>query len=167
MFDKIAKLVQILSIVAGVVISVVTIAITIQKDATAREAEAKVRTFEAQKYADQRRDQAAKERIEAAKPFLQLRQQRYLEALQAAAVLASPGDHELTEVKRARKRFWELYWAELSMVEARSVEGAMKSLGDALEPDRRATPVQIAAYNLAHALRDSLLESWGISSSPN
>ena len=86
-----------------------------------------------------------------------------MEAIQAVAVLASPESHPPDEVKKAQKRFWELYWAELSMVEEAKVEGAMKKMGDRLNPSLNPTPQQNAAYELAHALRDSLIESWGIS----
>jgi len=161
--DTISKMVQVISIVVGVVISVLSFNHTRQKDADARVAEAQAREFELRKYYDQRRDETDKQEIEAAKPFLELRQKRYMEAIQAVAVLASPESHPPDEVKKAQKRFWELYWAELSMVEEAKVEGAMKKMGDRLNPSLNPTPQQNAAYELAHALRDSLIESWGIS----
>lgn len=159
--DLVSKTVQVISVVIGVVISVVSFNYTRQKDADARLAEAQAREFEARKYYDQRADQADKQQIEAAKPFLELRQQRYMEAIQAAAVLASPKEHLSDEIRKAQKRFWELYWAELSMVEETTVEGAMMEFGNSIkhtEPNEQ----QIAAYKLAHALRNSLVNSWGI-----
>ena len=116
------KLAQVISIVAGVVISVGTITAARRHDADARKAEAESRKFKLQKYYDEKQAQADKQAIEAAKPFLELRQQRYAEVIQAAGVLANPEEHDPSETKMAQKRFWELYWAELSMVEDSSVE---------------------------------------------
>src|SRR5438105_1652049 len=124
-----SKLAQVLSVVMGVVISVFSF-----NDARVKEAD--TRRYEAQKYSDQRGDEAANRRREAAKPFLELRQRRYMEAIQAAGVLANPGDHTKAEKAKAEKRFWELYWAELSLVEAPEVEASMMKLGEALEADQ-------------------------------
>jgi hypothetical protein len=160
--DAISKMVQVLSVVIGVVISVVSFNYTRQKDAEARLAESKTREFELQKYYDQRRDETDKQAIEAAKPFLELRQKRYMEAIAVAAVLASPELHTGDDVEKARKRFSELYWAELSMVEDKIVEAAMVKLGDSLASSDP-SQVKMASYELAHAVRDSLASSWGIS----
>lgn len=161
-WDSISRTVQVISVVVGVVVSVLSFNQTRQKDADARLAEAQTRKFESQKYSDQRKDEADRQQIEAAKPFLELRQQRYMEALQAAGVLASPKDHTPDQIRKAQTRFWELYWAELSMVEEVNVEGAMMQFGSSLSPDADPASRQDAAYKLAHALRDSLTHSWGI-----
>ena len=131
--------VQVVSVVAGVVISVLSLSNGWQKEAEAR-------------------------KIEAAKPFLELRQAYYTEAVRVAAVLANPASHNEAEIAEARKRFRALYVAELSMVEPCSVETAMQKLAEAIEPDLDSfTPAQAAAYNLAHALRDSFVLSYGLS----
>jgi hypothetical protein len=75
-----------------------------------------------------RKVEAVTRRIEAAKPFLELQQSRYTEALTMAAILSNPETHSNDEMTEARKRFLELYAAELSMVEAPAVEAAMESL---------------------------------------
>jgi hypothetical protein len=138
MEDAIFKTVQILSVVVGVVITIRTFSWTRLKEA------------EAQKLA-------------AAKPFLELRQKLYLEAVRAAGVLANPEIHTEEEKKIAKKRFRELYVAELSMVEVREVEAQMVHLAAIIDPELvRLKPQQTAAYDLAHALRDSFTESWGI-----
>lgn len=155
-------MVQVLSVVVGVVISVVSFNYTRQKDAEARLAESKTREFELQKYYDQRKDETNKQAIEAAKPFLELRQKRYMDAIEVAAVLASPELHRADEIEKARKRFWQLYWSELSMVEDAIVEGAMVNLGNSLA-NSDTSQVKQASYDLAHAVRDSLASSWGIS----
>lgn len=157
-----SKLVQVVSVLIGVVISVITVGITLQKEANARRTEAETRRLELEKYANQRRDEATAKKLEAAKPFLELRQTYYLEAIKAAAILASPNDHTQEDLREAKKRFWELYWAELALVEGVDVESTMKALGDALEPELNPTPQQRVTLKLAHALRDSLLQSWGI-----
>jgi hypothetical protein len=67
------------------------------------------------------------------------------------------------EAKKARTRFRQLYVAELSLVEARSVEAAMRELAQAVDPQLiPLTKEQRAAYDLAHALRNSLARSWGL-----
>jgi len=142
-FDTVTKTIQVLAVVVGVVISVLSLNNTRQHEAYARHAEAQ------------------KQQVEAAKPFLDLRQRLYLETLQQAAILASPEVHTKDEIDKAGKRFRDLYVSELSMVEARSVEGAMVQLADQIAPDlRQMTPKQQAAFALSHAVRDSLVDSW-------
>jgi hypothetical protein len=138
MEDAILKTVQIVSVVAGVVISILAFNSTRLKEA------------EAQKLA-------------AAKPFLELRQKLYLEAVRAAGVLSNPEIHTEEEKQIAKKRFRELYVAELSMVEVREVEAQMVKLAAVIDPELEPLkPQQEAAYDLAHALRDSFTESWGL-----
>jgi hypothetical protein len=127
-----------LAIVAGVVISVITFK-------ASQEAQAKAR------------------RIEASKPFLELRQKLYAEALTTAAVLANPGQHSAAELAAADKRFRALYVAELSTVETPAIEARMRALAAEVAPDLlKMTPAQVAAYDLAHALRDSYRADWGV-----
>lgn len=85
----------------------------------------------------------------------------YLEAVQAAGVLANPDDHPPEDVKKARTRFRQLYVAELSLVEGFGVEVGMVELAKAVDPELKTfAKKQEAAYFLAHALRDSLVKSW-------
>jgi hypothetical protein len=143
--SEVAKLVQVLSVVAGVVLSIWSFNATRQKEAAALEAE------------------AAQRKAEAAAPFLKLRQGLYAEAVKAAAVLATPQVHTADELATAKKRFAELYVAELSMVEAQSVEGQMVAMAKQVYPELlNFTNAQRAAYDLAHALRDSFVESWNV-----
>ena len=135
--ETIAKTVQVVSVVVGVVISVLSFNATREKEAEAR-------------------------RIEASKPFLELRQKLYMEAVKAAAVLANREGYSEQEIAAAKRRFRELYVAELSMVESPEVEARMVDL--ASKTDQSLTPLnpaQKAAYDLAHALRDSFAASWG------
>jgi hypothetical protein len=136
--DVAATSVQVLAVVAGVVISVLSFNSTREKEAAARQ-------------------------LEAAKPFLELRQKLYLEALKAAAVLVNPETHTADELQAAKKRFRELYVAELSMVETRGVEMQMVALARQIDPDLlKLTPPQSAAYDLAHVLRDSFRAAWSV-----
>lgn len=135
---NIATTAQVASVVAGVVISILSFNATREKEADAR-------------------------KIEAAKPYLTLRQSLYLEALKAAATLANPATHTADEIGAARKRFRDLYVAELSMVEERSVEEKMVALAGEIDSELlKLTPAQQATYNLAHALRDSFVLDWQV-----
>lgn len=113
------------------------------------------------------RIQAETRQIEARKPFLEKQLALYTEATQAAAVLATTTDE--AELTAARNRFWALYWGELAMVEnggvsaeAGGVESAMVAYGRCLKQECEQTELQRLALNLAHACRDSLAVSWGV-----
>ena len=136
--SSLSALVQVVSVAVAVVISVLSFNATRQTEAEARE-------------------------FEASKPFLELRQERYTDALKAAAVLANPDTHTAAELSDAKKRFRDLYVAELSMVEAPEVEAKMVALAAEIDPElTRLTNAQRAAYDLAHALRDSFVTSWRV-----
>lgn len=132
--ELVATTVQVLAVVAGVVISVLSFNSTRLREAAAREAE-------------------------AMKPLAELRRTIYLETVKTAALLATPGDHAAAETDRAKRRFRELYVAELSMVEAPGVEKSMIAFAKTVDPTLLTlTPSQAAAYDLAHALRESYVE---------
>ena len=136
--ELLATTAQVLSVVVGVVISVLSF-----NAARAKEAEAR--------------------RLEAAKPFLTLRQNVYTDAVKQAAVLANPEVHTQDELMVAKKRFRDLYVAELSMVESKKVESTMMELASVIDPSLATfTPAQKAAYDLSHALRDTYVASWGL-----
>ena len=143
--ETIARTVQVLSVVVGVVISVLSFSASRDKEVVARQMEAEARRFE------------------ASKPFLELRQKLYMEAVKAAAVLANREGYSEKEIASAKKRFRELYVAELSMVESEAVEARMVDLAAKTDPSlTRLNPAQRAAYDLAHALRDSFVAVWGV-----
>ena len=134
---SIGSFVTTISVIAGVVISVMNFRIAQEKAAESR-------------------------KIEAAKPFLELRQKLYLDALNNASILASKELHTDEEVKQARKRFSELYWGELSLIEESSIEGKMISVAMSENLTDSITPTQKASYALAHSMRESLVKSWGV-----
>jgi hypothetical protein len=165
-----SKIAQIVSVLVGVLATVIGLVISAEgfndarrKEAEARKTEAQARIDELAKEKYNRELDARNRQIEAAKPFLQLRQERYTEVIKAAAILANPEGHDQDSVKKARGRFMDLYLAELSMVESSGVEGAMVELAKQISPElTKFTPAQLAAYKLSHALRDSLVKAWGI-----
>lgn len=118
----------------------------------------------------QAQKEAATRLIEARKPFLEKQLALYFETAQITGKLATitPDTGEWEGVER---RFWELYWSELSMVEDSVVEAAMVEFGKALAdftstyrtaPDKeeKKRPLHSAAYELAHALRRSMESGW-------
>jgi hypothetical protein len=142
MLETASKLVQVLAVVSGVVVSVLSFNGARLKEAEVREKEAQTR------------------RIEAGKPFVELRQKLYRETLQNAAILANADIHTAEEVNAARKRFRNLYVVELSMVENASVAGAMVKLAKVVDPQLVAmTAQQQAAYSLARTIGASFIES--------
>src|SRR5262247_1912938 len=73
---------------------------------------------------DEQREKEAQAALrEARKPFLQRQQELYFEAATLASKLSTL-DHG-AEREAARKRFYQLYWGELSVVEDVLVEKAM------------------------------------------
>ena len=114
--------------------------------------------LEAQKQESAR--QVETRRIEATKPFLERQLVLYSEATKIAAQVATQGNSDIG--KKALVRFWELYWGELALVENRSVEAAMKRMGDALRAKASTPELEQASLAVAHACRESLDRSWGI-----
>jgi hypothetical protein len=99
-------------------------------------------------------------RIEATKPFLERQLKLYTEASQIVAVLATAEDPG--EKRHAYKRFRELYWGEMVLVENEDVERAMVNVKDAIERHAGQGDLQSLSLNLAHACRHSLARSWGV-----
>lgn len=134
----ISVLVGVVVSVAGVIISVLSFNATRDKESEARQAE-------------------------AARPFLELRQKLYLETVKTAGVLSNPEVHTADEMAAAKKRFRQLYVAELSMVEAFNVEAQMVVFAQKIDPDlQKLTDAQRSALALSHALRDSFADAWGV-----
>jgi hypothetical protein len=108
------------------------------------------------------RREAETRHLQAREPFLRQQLALYSEATRVAARIANP-DGEQTEVDR--RRFWELYWGELALVEDRQVEAAMVQMGACVKADRCTAcggSLQTCALALAHACRSSLAASWGV-----
>jgi hypothetical protein len=100
---------------------------------------------------------------EARKPFLERQLALYFEATTVASRIST-----LTtgpEREKARKRFYELYHGELSIVEDEPVARAMVDFKKTLElhdiQEATDSDMQVASLMLAHACRDSLARGWG------
>src|SRR6266550_849493 len=105
------------------------------------------KTFEEQRQAQQKeadaqqRLQVAREantrRVEAQKPFLTKQLELYFETANVVGKLVTlapaPTDQSSKEYEEALRRFYALYWSELSMVEHKNVESAMVVFKNALE----------------------------------
>ena len=134
---------QVLSVVAGVVISVRSFNASQDRDAVARIREADARC------------------LEARKPFLTLRQTLYNEAVTSAAVLVNPEVHTADELLTAKKKFRDLYVAELSMVESPEVATAMVALAKIIDPPLVTfTGPQKLAFDLSKVLGKTYAEDW-------
>ena len=98
-------------------------------------------------------------RIEATRPYLDRQLTLYTEATALTSAIASSSDK--AEVEKATRRFWQLYWGELALVERHSVSSAMVAFGRALDASRPQGELRPLALALAHACRDELAASWG------
>jgi hypothetical protein len=132
--ELLSQTIQVVSVVVGVVISVLNFGEAQRRDGVLRQAETD-------------------------KPFLELKQKVYLEAVRTTAklVTSEPGSPAFVA---ARDRFRELYIAELSMVETQDVAERMVALANEIDQDLlKLTPAQRGALDLSHALRDSFRAS--------
>lgn len=98
-------------------------------------------------------------RIEATRPYLDKQLTLYTEATKVTASLATTTDEK--ERAKSKKRFMELYWGELGLVERDSVSRAMVKFREALDRNASAGELGILALAVAHACRDELAVSWG------
>jgi hypothetical protein len=103
---------------------------------------------------------------------LDYQQQRYFETAFIVGKLVSeePGGPDWAA---AEKRFWMLYWSELSMVEHRIVEAAMVEFGKKLELlkadlankshqlESHKLALKNEAYKLSHSIRAAIESTWG------
>lgn len=108
-----------------------------------------------------KRDFATREQ-ESKKNYWEEQNKTYKDAIDAAATIA--GADSLESVKEERKKFWRLYWGIMSLVENRSVEGAMKDFGDSLEKwemtQEKPLGMERLVYAIAHCGRKSLQNTW-------
>jgi hypothetical protein len=132
---------------------------------------------------DENRKQAYRIALrESQKTFLERQLQLYFEVSRVTAKLASlpaklpdsgPANNETYEW--ANRRFWELYWGELSIVESPDVARAMVAFGEQLQkvtdcyaakkPNCSSEQGQLTtlSYRLAGRLRESIQAGWGYS----
>jgi hypothetical protein len=102
---------------------------------------------------------------EARKPFYEKQLTLYFETAKVAGMLVTedPASPAWDALKR---RFYALYWSELSMVEDASVERSMINFETTLtnfnKDNSLGAEVQRQAYCLSHALKESIARNWTI-----
>jgi hypothetical protein len=103
---------------------------------------------------------------EARKPFLELQLKTYTAAAEVAGRLASIQDTADKDWQDAKRRFYALYWSELSLVEDQAVEGRMVKLEHALDEfykdGSKRAGVQQQVLCLAIELKASIASGWQI-----
>lgn len=68
--------------------------------------------------------------FEAMAKFKELQTTKYKEATETISNIIYSDNYQSPAFRKSLKRFWQLYWVELSAVEADTVENTMKRLGD-------------------------------------
>jgi hypothetical protein len=100
------------------------------------------------------------------RPFFEKQLTLYFEAAEAATTLSNH-DIDSDSWRKARTRFYELYWGPLGVVEDRRVSQAMVDFRSAFESDpRQQQSLRPLSLRLAHSLRASIEEHWGVSLGP-
>ena len=104
-------------------------------------------------------------RFEALAKFKEIQYVKYKEATETVSAIIYTDDFQSDEFKKGLKRFWQLYWVELSSVEDAAVESAMKRLGDHIQKledrqfenltEEEQTSLQHLGYAVAQAIKES------------
>ncbi|MBK8553695.1 MAG: hypothetical protein IPL53_22645 [Ignavibacteria bacterium] len=151
-WDLVFKVFGLLALIFGIVWPLYQYTNTLEKERT--DGVEKQKLEQVQK--DKEIDAALRE---ARKPFLELQQKLYFEATTTASKIATlpPG----LEREEAKKKFYQLYWGELSVVEDSIVEQAMVKFMNALQDNKPQNELQSASLNLARSCRNSLARGWG------
>lgn len=95
------------------------------------------------------------QRFEAARPYLEKKLYWCEQAVETAAAIASYS----TPPEEESRRFRQLYWGVMNMIEEEAIEKAMVSFNGALElgPHDQLT---VHSRNLAYACREELARDW-------
>lgn len=110
------------------------------------------------------------------RPFLEKQLEFYFEIVRITAKLATLENDDIAdngpgcEQSRtwAYRRFWELYWGELAIVESQAVARAMVAFGGQLSrsSDLREAPLTSYSLKLSDEIRKAIEESWGYALPP-
>lgn len=135
-----------------------------------------IQYFNQQAETSKQRDEVVRQRSEelrreAAKPFWDSQLELYLQASEAASIVATSTD--LEAVSRAEGQFWLLYWGPLAIVEdvgmekkpVAEVERAMIRYGQYIRTnptERCREKMQQLSLDLAHAMRQSVAPSFDL-----
>lgn len=102
---------------------------------------------------------AAQQAHERQKPFVESQMKFYFEAAETAAQI--PRTIESRAREKLTKRFWQLYWGPLAVVEDEEVERAMVAYGEQLKNVTwDAAKLETLSLGVAHACRSSLKRLW-------
>ena len=102
---------------------------------------------------------AAQQAHERQKPFVESQMKFYFEAAETAAQI--PRTIESMAREKLTKRFWQLYWGPLAVVEDEEVERAMVAYGEQLKNVTwDAAGLETLSLGVAHACRSSLKRLW-------
>jgi hypothetical protein len=71
--------------------------------------------------------------FEAIAKFKELQSKKYTEATEVISNIIYTDNYQSDDFKKSLRRFWQLYWVELSAVEDSQVETAMVRLGNHIE----------------------------------
>ena len=91
--------------------------------------------------------------IEAARPYLEKKLSWCVEAVETAATIANSENGSVAK----EKRFWELYWGVMAMVEREEITQAMIGFGNGIKTGRQLKAKSLA---VAHACRQELARDW-------
>jgi hypothetical protein len=102
---------------------------------------------------------ATQQAHERQKPFIEAQIKYYVEATETTAkILRTPEGPARDDLV---KRFWQLYWGALALVEDDEVARAMVAYGEALKASpKQAGELERRAIDVAHACRNSLKSLW-------
>ena len=97
--------------------------------------------------------------VEAAKPFLEKKLRWCEEAVETASFIAT-AEAGAKDAPAKIRRFRQLYWGVMGMVENQQINDAMRSFGDMLDAKESAGVLHGGAIRLAHACRQEMADSW-------
>lgn len=98
-------------------------------------------------------------RIEATRPFLDMQLALYTDLMENTSIIATSSSEE--RIIASKKRFLELYYGEVPLVEGIRVAKAMAAFKAALDEGATQHQLGSASLQLAIACRDELALSWG------
>jgi len=97
--------------------------------------------------------------VEAAKPYLERKLKWCEEAVETTAFIATSEAGAAAAAVKTR-RFWQLYWGVMGLVENQQVTNAMIAFGGKLSAKESSSSLQGASLQLARACRQEMADSW-------